>query len=154
MKKGAENSMGRNFDAVRVVALTVVMLAGCAASPYRLPGTEKVPLGSMAIVKSGPRDATYLVSIDGQKVPHTILPVERWELAAGEHAVVIGLRTNTRFHADTLPMRFVALPGKTYVIQYEVGASGGGGMWRGWIEDESGATVSLPDTRRPRAVGK
>lgn len=137
--------MNRKFDVGTGLALAAAMLAGCAASPYRVPGTETQPLSNLAIIKSGPRGATYFFSVDGERVPHVLRPVDRWELPPGEHAVVVGLRTIPQFQADTIPMRFVALPGKTYVIQYEVKTSWGRGTWRGWIEDESGATVSFSD---------
>ena len=55
---------------------------------------------------------------------------------------------------DYTHVRFVALPGRTYVIQYEVKTSWGRGTWRGWIEDETGATVSVPDNNRSSAVKK
>lgn len=138
--------MNRNFKTTATLALTAVMLAGCAAPPYRLPGTETQPLSNLAIVKSGPRGATYFASIDGEKVPHVLLPVDRWELSPGEHAVMVGLRTIPQLQANDIPMRFVALPGKTYVIQYEVKTAWGRGTWRGWIEDETGTTVSTPGT--------
>ncbi|WPH22741.1 hypothetical protein [Variovorax paradoxus] len=150
MKQEKEVSMNKNFKAVVTLALTAAMLAGCAAAPYRLPGTETQPLSSLAIVKSGPRAATYLASIDGEQVPHVLRPVVRWELSPGEHAVVVGLRTHPQFRADPTSLKFVALPGRTYVIQYEVKASWGRGTWRGWIEDETGATVSVPDTDQSR----
>lgn len=67
---------------------------------------------------------------------------------------MVGLRTIPQFRASTIPMRFVALPGKTYVIQYEVAASWGRGTWRGWIEDENGTTVSFRDTNRSSPVSK
>lgn len=135
--------MNRKFKIVVTLALAAAMLAGCVAAPYRLPGTETQPLSSLAVVKSGPRGATYFVSIDGENVPHVLRPVDRWELSPGEHAVVVGLRTIRQFHADPLPMRFVALPGQAYVLQYEVVSSWGVRRWRGWIEDENGATVSF-----------
>ena len=135
--------MNRKSKIVVTLASATAILAGCAAPPYRLPGTETQPLSSLAIVKSGPRGATYFVSIDGENVPHVLRPVDRWELSPGEHAVVVGLRTIPQFHADPIPMRFVALPGQAYVIQYEVKTSWGRGTWRGWIADENGATVSF-----------
>jgi len=147
-------SMHRNFKAIAAFAVIAVMLAGCAAPPYRAPGTETAPLSSLAVVKSGPRGASYFHSIDGGKVPHVLLPVDRWEVAPGEHAVVVGLRTIPQMQASTIPMRFVALPGKTYVIQYEVQTRWGRGTWRGWIEDESGTTVSFPDSARSTPVSK
>jgi hypothetical protein len=151
MKQGKEVSMNKNFKALVTLALTAAMLAGCAAAPYRLPGTETQPLSSLAIVESGPRAATYLASIDGKQVPHVLRPVVRWELSPGEHSVTVGLRTHPQFRADHIRLKFVALPGRTYVIQYEVKASWGRGTWRGWIEDETGATVSVLDTDKSRS---
>ncbi|BEP53040.1 hypothetical protein GmRootV118_02840 [Variovorax sp. V118] len=151
----SETSMHGNFKAIAAFAsAAAVMLAGCAAAPYRAPGTETAPLSSLAVVKSGPRGASYFHSIDGERVPHVLLPVDRWEIVPGEHAVVVGLRTHPQFQASTIPMKFVALAGKTYVIQYEVKTSWGRGTWRGWIEDESGMTVSFPDTTRSSPVSK
>lgn len=146
--------MSRKITTLAAFSLAAVLLAGCAAAPYRLPGTETQPLSDLAIVKSGPRAATYLASIDGQQVPHVLRPVVRWELSPGEHAVVVGLRTHPHFRADNTRLRFEALPGRTYVIQYEVKTSWGRGTWRAWIEDEAGATVSMPDTNRASAVEK
>lgn len=133
-------------------ALTAAILAGCSAAPYRIPGTETQPLSSLAIVKSGPRGASYFASIDGEAVPHVLRPVDRWELSPGEHAVVVGLRTIPQIRADYTRLRFVALAGRTYVIQYEVKTSWGRGTWRGWIEDDTGTTVSTPDIRQPNAA--
>jgi hypothetical protein len=146
--------MIRKIATAAALALTAVVLAGCAAAPYRLPGTETHPLSSLSIVKSGPRGATYFAAIDGEKVPHVLLPVDRWELSPGEHAVTVGLRTIPQMRADYTHLKFAALPGRTYVIQYEVKTSWGRGMWRGWIEDETGATVSAPDPTQSNAVKK
>jgi hypothetical protein len=146
--------MSRRFITAVALALTDAVLVGCAAPPYRLPGTETQPLSSLAIVRSGPRGATYLAAVDGEKVPHVFLPLDRWELSPGEHAVTVGLRTIPQMHADYAHLRFAALPGRTYVIQYEVKTSWGRGIWRGWIEDETGSTVSVPDTKRSSAVKK
>ena len=132
---------------VTALIATAALLAGCAASPYRVPGTETQPLSSLAIVKSGPRAASYLVSIDGVRVPHVLRPVDRWELPPGEHTAVVGLRTHPQFSADHIYLKFTVLPGKSYVIQYEVNTRWGRGTWRGWIEDDGGATVSTPDPR-------
>ncbi|CAA2110035.1 hypothetical protein VVAX_06307 [Variovorax paradoxus] len=47
------------------LVMTAALLAGCAARPYRVPGTEMQSLSGLAIVKSGSRGVSYFVSIDG-----------------------------------------------------------------------------------------
>jgi hypothetical protein len=76
------------------------------------------------------------------------------KLSPGEHAVVVGLRTNPQRWAETAPTRFVALPGQSYVIQYEVKSSWGRSTWHAWIEEEGGAVVSFDDPGRPCPVSK
>jgi hypothetical protein len=141
------------FKAAAAFAFIVlVFVTGCSAPPYRTPGAETAPLSTLAVVKSAPRAVTYFVSVDGQKSPHLLQPLDRWELTPGEHAVVVGLRTHPQLRAETVPMRFVALPGQTYVIQYEVKSSWGRSTWHAWIETEGGATVSFDDPGRPRSL--
>lgn len=140
--------MHRSFGLLATaLVMTAALLTGCAAPPYRVPGTETQPLSSLAVVKSGPRGASYFVSIDGERVPHVLRPVDRWELSPGEHTAVVGLRTHPQFYADRIYLKFVVLPGKNYVIPYEVNTRWGRGTWRGWIEDEGGTTVSAPEPR-------
>lgn len=127
-------------------ATAALMLAGCAAPAYRLPGTESLPLSSLATVRSGPRAAAYFTSVDGNRVARGFPPVVRWELSPGEHSVVVALGTMQGGRADNIPLKFVALPGRAYVIEYAVSTVMGRGTWRAWIEDETGTTVSTPDT--------
>jgi hypothetical protein len=134
--------------------MTAALLAGCAAAPYRVPGTKTQALSSLAVVKSGPRGASYFVSIDGERVPQVLRPVDRWELPPGEHTAVVGLRTHPQFSADHIYLKFVVLPGKNYVIQYEVNTKWGRGTWRGWVEDESGITVSTLGPRPSVSAAK
>lgn len=146
--------MNRNFKTLAALALTSVLLAGCAAPAYRLPGTETLPLSSLATVRSGPRAAAYFTSVDGDRVARGFPPVVRWELAPGEHSVVVALGTMMGGRADNIPLKFTALPGRAYVIEYAVNTIMGRGRWGAWIEDETGTTVSTSDTEPANSAKK
>jgi len=119
---------------VLVVLSLVFMLFGCA-TVYRSPGAENVLVESFGVLENNNPMTTNIIEVDGKH--RGVGWFSRYELAPGEHTVMVSLYVGIGARGESPTIGFKVVAGEVYELLHDRKETHQGGLvitqWQPYI---------------------